>query len=694
MSAEDIEILKRRVCYSNEAENLHMKSICEVHNDEYLKWYTLNQKACCDPLKKHPSSNRKKSLKTISMNLSNTNPTVLIPGKKLCISCYSLLKSSKANDIKLPAVDSESTNVTDGDFTDPTFFMEQLNSSCDALDLSPVKVSKVSCNRKLQYMKRKVQKMNAAISTKAAAAIGAESLNEIQNVNNCADCTCLMEKLLNKFVTTTSFKQKVQILTLVPESWTIEQTVTYFSTTKYLVKKARKLVQLEGPLSTSSARKSFKVPYDTIQKVIDFYYNDDNTRVCPGKKDCLSVPTENGRVLKQKRLILHNLKDLYLAFKEQNDGAKIGFSKFCLLRPRECVTVGSRGIHSVCVCIHHQNVKLMLHAIHMQDYISLLQKLVCDIESEECMVHRCNKCPSPENLKDYLMHDDEIEMTFNITYKQWVKTDGAEMQTITMSTDEFVDALLTKLSHLCAHHFFSKAQSRYFVEAKSNLNADTAIIVADFSQNYTSVIQDAIQSVHWKKEQSTVHPFLIYVNNNDTVKSISTCVISDHLSHDTTTFWTFQKVVVNHLIKQFPQIKRIKYFSDGASSQYKNYKNFVNLCHHEEDYGVKAEWHFFASCHGKGACDGIGATVKRMATKASLQRPHNPILNAIDLYNFAKEFIKGVHIFYVGASEVEIATHQLIHRYETAKTISGTRSNHSFVPINSTQLLVSRVSNN
>lgn len=109
--------------------------------------------------------------------------------------------------------------------------------------------------------------------------------------------------------------------------------------------------------------------------------------------------------------------------------------------------------------------------------------------------------------------------------------------------------------------------------------------------------------------------------------------------------------------------------------------------------GVKAEWHFLASCHGKGACDGIGGTVKRMATKASLQRPHNPILNAIDLYNFAKEFIKGVDIFYVGASVVEIATRQLIHRYETAKTISGTRSNHSFVPINSTQLLISRVSN-
>lgn len=192
---------------------------------------------------------------------------------------------------------------------------------------------------------------------------------------------------------------------------------------------------------------------------------------------------------------------------------------------------------------------------------------------------------------------------------------------------------------MCAHHFFAKAQSEYFKNAKDGLSTDTAIIVADFSENYTCIVQDAIQNFHWKKEQATAHPFLAYIKDNvtDTVKSISICVISDHLVHDTTTFWTFQKIIVKHLITQVPQIKYIKYFSDGSSAQYKNDKNFINLCHHEKDHGVKAEWHFFASCHGKGACDGIGGTIKRMATKASLQRPFKgAILNALNLYSFAK----------------------------------------------------------
>ncbi|GBN09608.1 hypothetical protein AVEN_44885-1 [Araneus ventricosus] len=207
-------------------------------------------------------------------------------------------------------------------------------------------------------------------------------------------------------------------------------------------------------------------------------------------------------------------------------------------------------------------------------------------------------------------------------------------------------------------------------------------------------MQDAIQSIHWKKEQVTIHPFLAYVKDTaNKLKSIPMCVISDQLVHDTTRFWTYQKVIVQDLIKEVPLIKYIKYFSDGSSAQYKNFKNFINLCHHEKDHGVKAEWHFFASCHGKRACDGIGGTIKRRATKASLQQPYkDQILNASDLYKFMKDSIKGIKTFFVEKSQIEISHCQLAMRCQIVDAIKGTRSNHSFVPINETQLSVSRVS--
>ena len=69
-------------------------------------------------------------------------------------------------------------------------------------------------------------------------------------------------------------------------------------------------------------------------------------------------------------------------------------------------------------------------------------------------------------------------------------------------------------------------------------------------------------------------------------------------------------------------LKKVLYFSDGAASQYKNYKAFINLCFHEQDHNLKAEWHLFARSHGKNPCDGVGGTVKRLVANASLKANH------------------------------------------------------------------------
>ena len=58
-----------------------------------------------------------------------------------------------------------------------------------------------------------------------------------------------------------------------------------------------------------------------------------------------------------ERLILLRLKELYIEFKKTYRNYKIGFSKFCELRPKLCITVNSSGTHCVCVCTYHQNAK-------------------------------------------------------------------------------------------------------------------------------------------------------------------------------------------------------------------------------------------------------------------------------------------------------------------------------------------------
>ena len=95
-------------------------------------------------------------------------------------------------------------------------------------------------------------------------------------------------------------------------------------------------------------------------------------------------------------------------------------------------------------------------------------------------------------------------------------------------------------------------------------------------------------------------------------------LFSDCNTHDTGAVHLLQHHLISHLQEKFQLLSNIEYFSDGCAGQYKNIRNFLNLCLHAEDFDIPAEWHFFATSHGKGPSDGTGGTIKREATKASL----------------------------------------------------------------------------
>lgn len=132
---------------------------------------------------------------------------------------------------------------------------------------------------------------------------------------------------------------------------------------------------------------------------------------------------------------------------------------------------------------------------------------------------------------------------------------------------------------------------------------------------------------------------------------------------------------------------KIIYFSDGCAAQYKKRKNFINLCNHETDFGMPAEWHFFATSHGKGPCDGVGGTVKRLAARCSLQRSYdNQILTPRQLYEFGCSQIPTINFYYATVEQYERESVLLSKRFELTRTIPGTHRLHSFRPISEEEL--------
>ena len=86
------------------------------------------------------------------------------------------------------------------------------------------------------------------------------------------------------------------------------------------------------------------------------------------------------------------------------------------------MNVNSSGIHKVCICEYHQNVKLMLLSLPVKiDYKDVIYKVVCNIDTRNCMLHVCKNCPGKQGIQNDLINcftNNENKLDEAILYMQ------------------------------------------------------------------------------------------------------------------------------------------------------------------------------------------------------------------------------------------------------------------------------------
>ncbi|CAF3305172.1 unnamed protein product [Rotaria socialis] len=171
-----------------------------------------------------------------------------------------------------------------------------------------------------------------------------------------------------------------------------------------------------------------------------------------------------------------------------------------------------------------------------------------------------------------------------------------------------------------------------FYEIDENCHVSYAVIQIDFAENYAFLRQREVQAAHWNNQQATL--FTIHMKIGSEHNNM--VIISDYMRHDTAFVHGAQRLIVDFLRKHYPQVKKIKYLSDGAPAHFKNHFNMINLQHHQYDFNMSASWAFSASGHGEGPCDGTGAAVKSSANRAVLLG--DTLISSIeDFLNFTKK---------------------------------------------------------
>lgn len=536
---------------------------------------------------------------------------------------------------------------------------------------------------------------------------------EFQVCEDSVDLIDMISGLKTEFQNTADRAKKIQILSVLPKSWSREKIVEKFKCSMNMVRVTKRLVESEGILAVPKPKQGRPLNEETVKLVLGFYYDDEVSRPMPGQRDYKSVIVNGKRVHKQKRLLLCTVNELYSMFCEKYPG-RVSFSKFASLRPPECVSAGASGTHSVCVCAIHQNTELMAkgggirrkkkkNASELDVEVSELDEkdgeaqitfedcidmIMCTSKSDDCYMDKCLDCPDPEILRVFLAaHFEELSLS-SVMFQQWMTVDRCTLETLVKSIDDYIDDFTDKLLEYKKHNFLAKKQAAALKEYKANLKVGEVLTLGDFSENYSFLIQDAIQGFHWNNDQATLHPFVSYFRRSEDaeIEFCTLIIISDSLKHNTAAVHAFQERLIKYLEeKTGRKVSKMYYWSDGAAAQYKNRKNVSNIANHQGDLLTPAEWHFFPTSHGKTPCDATAGAAKRSAAQESKRRvDEEPIANAVQLYNYLKGSSKNMDYAFVSRFKIECHNQKYHDRMENAALVPGIRSIHAIIPVSET----------
>ena len=90
----------------------------------------------------------------------------------------------------------------------------------------------------------------------------------------------------------------------------------------------------------------------------------------------------------------------------------------------------------------------------------------------------------------------EFEEEDTIEFNQWITTDRSDLIIQLVSIPDYVNMVMEKLVKLTAHSYISKCQSKYLKNHIEKLPSNSAIILGDFAENYSFVVEDEVQVFH------------------------------------------------------------------------------------------------------------------------------------------------------------------------------------------------------
>ena len=161
-----------------------------------------------------------------------------------------------------------------------------MNSTLNELELTPFKVHAVPGYMKVAHGKRKLAQVNNKVSKRLATKLNVQQselestdnsteFDSEQDINQKANDLDKLVELMKEKLKVSNKREKIQILTLKPESWSLLKTAKEFKVFKATARKARILREEKFILAVPQPVIGKRLSEKTVNSVLEFYQNDE-----------------------------------------------------------------------------------------------------------------------------------------------------------------------------------------------------------------------------------------------------------------------------------------------------------------------------------------------------------------------------------------------------------------------------------
>lgn len=269
-----------------------------------------------------------------------------------------------------------------------------------------------------------------------------------------------------------------------------------------------------------------------------------------------------------------------------------------------------------------------------------LNMLIFKLIASCALMHQKNAgCQFVLKCKDLFgekMHEIDDEFNAPTTWQVWEKTESGRLQKHNLEgmTSDLTKYLLTMFPSYIEHVYIKREQAKSYkkerdIAGSSDFLKNECLLQVDFSENYTCIAQDEVQSAHWQQAQISLFTAAMWHSG----MLHSYVIVSDNLTHSKDTIIAY----LDRLFDEIPaEITEVSIWSDGPSSQFKNKYVAASLPVLETKHQKHIRWNYFATSHGKGPVDGIGGALKRLVWR-KVQSRSSCVYNAKQFITAAKD---------------------------------------------------------